>query len=146
MKNFLKKIENKIMTSGAAKFLAIVAVCLFALTMASAIETSVEKVSSQTEMDILKEMYHANSEDIVVAINILFVYGDSLVKCDMETIYSYLMMYGLDTNYDGSDDKFDLEIDALVYIFKDELMSNDDLKELVLKRQFLKNEMTSMGE
>ena len=61
MKNLLKKIENKIMTSEIAKFLAIAVVCLF-----------------------------------------------------------------------------DLGIDALVYIFKDELMLDDDLKELVLKRQFLK--------
>ena len=61
MKNLLKKIENKIMASGIAKFLAIDVVCLF-----------------------------------------------------------------------------DLEIGALVYIFKDELMLDDDLKELVLKRQFLK--------
>lgn len=161
MKNFLKKIEDKVITSGTAKFLAIVAVCLFTLMMAASaiksnirfgkteeIETVTEEVSSPTKMDILKEMYHENSEDLVIAVDILSVYGGPLVKSDIKTIHSYLMTYGLDvdTDYNGNVEKFDLEIDAFVYIFKDELMLDEELKELVLKRQFLKDEMKNTEE
>lgn len=161
MKNFLKKIEDKVITSGTAKFLAIVAVCLFTLMMAASaikgnavfgkdgeIETATEEVSSPTKMDILKEMYHENSEDLIIAVDILSVYGGPLVKSDIKTIHSYLMTYGLDVDTDrnGNVEKFDLEIDAFVYIFKDELMLDDELKELVLKRQFLKDEMKNTEE
>ena len=160
MKNLLEKIENKVITSRTAKFLAIVAVCLFTLMMASSaiksnakfgkeesIEIIAEEVILPTKMDILKEMYHENSEDIIVAVDVLYIYGGPLVKSDIKTIHSYLTTYGLDTrDHNDSDEKFDLEIDAFVYIFNDELMLDESLKELVLKRQFLKDEMTRMEE
>ena len=104
------------------------------------------ETSVPTRMDILKEMYHKNSRDIIVAVDVLFNYGGSLVKSDIKTTYSYLSTYDVNTEYDYSDERFDLEVDAFVYIFKDELMLDEVTKELVLKRQFILNEMKNMEE
>lgn len=168
MKNLLKKSNNK-QISWAVKCLIIIACCLFTLALAAIIafddhqiseevvttssvvlnddcQPSEENDTSSTRMDILKEMYHENSRDIIVAVDVLFNYGGSLVKSDIKTTYSYLSTYDVNTEYDYSDEKFDLEVDAFVYIFKDELMLDEVTKELVLKRQFILNEIKNMEE
>ena len=97
---------------------------------------------------ILKEMYHENSKDIVIK---AYVITDGCMKWDFmrdtygyidyKAINAYLERNDLIDFSDLSDERLNLEVDAFVYIFKDDLMIYNDLKELIMKREFIEKEM-----
>lgn len=104
-------------------------------------------------MAILQEMYHENSEDIVIKANVITegcmkweFMRDTYKYIDHKAINAYLERNDLIEYSDLSDERFDLEVDAFVYIFKSELILDDSLKELIMKREFIEKEMRETEE